>query len=117
MPDVPFLGDFRRSVTLTPSAPSTEIRTYLSVHRDLVEQTFASLAYFDGISFAQRAFAPALFSVANMDEIVLPSTVFAAFNVYGNRAEMIEYEFNGHEAGQAHQWRRPVQWLGQLLTD
>ncbi|MFJ6677320.1 acetylxylan esterase [Actinosynnema sp. NPDC091369] len=44
--------------------------------------TFATLAYFDGVHFAQRATAPALFSVGLMDPIRPPSTVYAAFNHY-----------------------------------
>ena len=117
MPDVPFLCDFRRSATLTPSAPFTEPRIYLSVHRDLVAQTFATLSYFDGVAFAKRASAPGLFSVAFMDDIVLPSTVYAAFNHYASAKQIVEYEFNGHEAGQAYQGRRQVAWLRQILGE
>jgi len=117
MPDVPFLCDFHRSATLTPSAPFTELRTYLSVHRDRVAQTFTTLSYFDGVAFAKRASAPGLFSVAFMDDIVLPSTVYAAFNHYASAKQIVEYEFNGHEAGQAHQWRRQVAWLRQILGE
>ncbi|HOW00721.1 MAG TPA: acetylxylan esterase, partial [Rhodoglobus sp.] len=82
MPDVPFLCDFRRSVELTPDAPFTELRNYLAIHRDVVDETFTTLSYFDGVNFARRATAPARFSVALMDPIVLPSTVFAAYNDY-----------------------------------
>ncbi|MEO8095361.1 MAG: acetylxylan esterase, partial [Pseudolysinimonas sp.] len=84
MPDVPFLCDFVRSVALTPEAPFTEIAQYLSVHRDTDAQVFDTLSYFDGVNFARRATAPALFSAALMDEIVLPSSVFAAFNHYAH---------------------------------
>ncbi len=112
MPDVPFLCDFRRSVELTPSDPFVEIRRYLSVHRDAVENVFTTLSYFDGVNFARRATAPALFSVALMDDIVLPSTVFAAFNHYLGAARDIEvYPFNGHEGGQMHHWLRQVEWI------
>lgn len=112
MPDVPFLCDFRRSVELTPDDPFTEITRYLAVHRNRVEQVFQTLSYFDGVAFARRAAAPALFSVALMDTIVLPSTVYAAFNHYAGRDKAIEvYPFNGHEGGQMHQWVRQVRWL------
>jgi len=112
MPDVPFLCDFRRSVELTPDDPFTEITRYLAVHRNRVEQVFQTLSYFDGVAFARRAAAPALFSVALMDTIVLPSTVYAAFNHYAARDKAIEvYPFNGHEGGQMHQWVRQVRWL------
>lgn len=112
MPDVPFLCDFRRSVDLTPDAPFTELRQYLAVHRDVVDETFDTLSYFDGVNFARRATASARFSVALMDPIVLPSTVFAAFNDYaGADREIDVYPFNGHEGGQGHQWVTQARWL------
>ncbi|MGX5680925.1 acetylxylan esterase [Schumannella luteola] len=116
MPDVPFLCDFRRSVQRTPRAPFTEVTTYLSVHRDRVEQVFETLSYFDGVNFARRASAPARFSVGLMDDIVLPSTVYAAFNHYAGGEKTLDvYEFNGHEGGQGHQWQRQAGWLRDRL--
>ena len=47
-----------------------------------VEQVFKTLSYFDGVNFAARAHAPALFSVALMDAVCPPATVFAAYNAY-----------------------------------
>lgn len=115
MPDVPFLCDFRRAVEVTPAAPFTEIRTYLGVYRDRVDATFRTLSYFDGVNFAKRATAPARFSVGLMDEIVLPSTVFAAFNNYAaDHRDIDVYTFNGHEGGDAHQWVRQAHWLSEL---
>ncbi len=114
MPDVPFLCDFRRSVELTPDAPFTELRNYLAIHRDVVDETFTTLSYFDGVNFARRATAPARFSVALMDPIVLPSTVFAAYNDYaGDDREIDVYPYNGHEGGQGHQWVTQERWLAE----
>ena len=116
MPDVPFLCHFRRSVALTPGRPFTEVTQYLSVHRDRADAVFHTLSYFDGVAFASRATAPALFSVGLMDDIVLPSTVFAAFNRYGaTDREIATYEYNGHEGGQLFHWQRQVAWLQARL--
>ncbi|CAN5417406.1 acetylxylan esterase [soil metagenome] len=115
MPDVPFLCDFRRSAQATPLAPFTELRTYLATNRSKVDDTFRTLSYFDGVTFAARASAPALFSVALMDDVVLPSTVFAAFNNYGGDSEIEVYEFNGHEGGQTFHWQRQAAWLADRL--
>jgi cephalosporin-C deacetylase len=115
MPDVPFLSHFRRAVEATPELPFTEIVRYLAVHRDVEAQVFETLSYFDGVNFARRATAPALFSVALMDGIVLPSTVFAAFNHYAGSHEIEVYPFNGHEGGQMHQWVRQAAWLPAQL--
>lgn len=112
MPDVPFLCHFSRSVQVAPDQPFTEITRYLAVHRDQDERVFHTLSYFDGVNFARRIHAPALFSVALMDGIVLPSSVFAAYNhLGGDGHEIAVYAFNGHEGGQTHQWVRQAEWL------
>ncbi|MFI6133527.1 acetylxylan esterase [Micromonospora sp. NPDC051141] len=96
---VPFLCDIPRAVGLTDSAPFREIRDYLAVHRDRAEQVFHTLGYVDGVAFARRADVPARFSVALMDEIVPPSTVYAAYHDYRGEKELMVWRFNGHEAG------------------
>ncbi len=87
LPDVPFLCDFPRAVGFTDRDPYQEIVRYLSVHRGADERVHRTLSYFDGATMATRATAPALFSVALMDPICPPSTVFAAFNRYGGRRQ------------------------------
>ena len=114
MPDVPFLCDFRRAVGLAARDPYGEISRYLSVHRDRVDSAFATLGYFDGVNFAARARAPALFSVALMDDVCPPSTVYAAYNAYGGPKAIESYSFNNHEGGGAFQERRQVEWLAGL---
>lgn len=117
MPDVPFLCHFGRSVQFTPDQPFTEITRYLAVHRDQDERVFHTLSYFDGVNFARRVQAPALFSVALMDGIVLPSSVFAAYNHLGGGDREIEvYTYNGHEGGQTHQWVRQAEWLATRVA-
>jgi len=117
MADVPFLAHFRRSIELTPAAPFTEVTQYLAIHRDQTEAVLRTLSYFDTVNFARRVTAPALFSVALMDEVVLPSTVYAAYNHLppGDR-ELAVYPYNGHEAGQLHQWVRQAAWLPSRLA-
>lgn len=116
MPDVPFLCHFRRAVEATAEEPFTEITRYLSVHREREERVFETLSYFDGVNFARRIDVPAYFSVALMDGVVLPSTVFAAYNRLGSSEKSIKvYTFNGHEGGQFLQWTRQAAWLGRLL--
>jgi cephalosporin-C deacetylase len=114
MPDVPFLCDYRRAVAITDAYPYREISDYLQGFRDRVDETFATLAYFDGTSFATRATAPALFSVALMDEVCPPSTVFAAYNGYAGRKDMAVYAYNGHEGGGPYQRRRQLEFVSGL---
>ncbi len=74
--------------------------------------------YFDGVNLARSATAPALYSVAQMDDVCPPSTVFASFNAYGGSAAQKDievYRFNNHEGGQEHHWIRQLQYLRELL--
>lgn len=98
-PDVPFLCHYRRATQITDADPYKEIGRYLAGHRDLVDQTFATLSYFDGVNFAARATAPALFSTALMDMTCPPSTVFAAYNHYQGPKDIKVYPYNAHEGG------------------
>ena len=116
LPEVPFLCHFERAVGMTEEDPHQEIVRYLSVHRDAAEQTFRTLSYLDGVNFAARATAPALFSVGLLDPVCPPSTVFAAFNRYAGDAEIEVYPFNQHEGGGGHHWVREAAWLGRVLA-
>ncbi|MFE7551792.1 acetylxylan esterase [Streptomyces gardneri] len=111
-PDVPFLCDFPRATTLTDRMPYREIGNYLKAHRGRVQRARDTLAYFDGVHFAARATAPALFSTALEDQTCPPSTVFAAFNAYAEDDKEIEiYDFNDHEGGGPFQQAAQLRWL------
>ena len=114
MPDVPYLCHFRRATQLVDSAPYNEIVRYCNTHRDKVEQVFNTLSYFDGLNFAARAKAQALFSVGLMDDICPPSTVFAAYNHYAGKKELRVYEYNRHEGGEMYQDKEKVELLNKL---
>jgi cephalosporin-C deacetylase len=115
-PDVPFLCDFPRATTLTDRDPYREVGNYLKIHRGRAEQTARTLAYFDGVHFAARGRAPALFSVALEDQTCPPSTVFAAFNAYAHEDKQIEvYDFNDHEGGGPFQQAAQLRWLPKRL--
>ncbi len=112
MPDVPFLCDFPNAIVRTPLPPFTEITRYLAVHRDEAAQVLRTLSYIDGAVLARRIAVPAYFSVGLMDDIVLPSGVFAAFhNVASDDAAIEVYTYNGHEGGGHRHWTRQVAWL------
>jgi cephalosporin-C deacetylase len=105
--DVPFLCHWRRAVEVSDQHPYQELTRYLAIHRRREADVFRTLSYVDGLNFAPRATAPALFSVGLMDEICPPSTVFAAYNHYAGPKEIRVWAFNGHEAGElVHQTER-----------
>ncbi|MDI9891294.1 acetylxylan esterase [Rhodococcus sp. IEGM 1404] len=112
LPDVPFLCDIPNAIVRTPSAPFTEITRWLSIHRDDTAAALHTLSHIDGAILARRIQAPAFFSVALMDDIVLPSGVFAAFHALASEDAAIEvYPYNGHEGGGTRHWARQVAWL------
>jgi cephalosporin-C deacetylase len=115
MPDVPFLCHFERAVGMTGRDPYQEVVRYLAVRRETAEQVFATLAYFDGVAFAARASAVALFSVGLLDQICPPSTVFAAYNAYGGPKDITVHRFNEHEGGAASQWPAQAAFLADRL--
>lgn len=111
MPDVPFLCHYRRATEIVDTHPYQEIVRFCKVQRDKIETVFATLAYFDGVNFATRARAQALFSVALMDDICPPSTVFAAYNHYAGPKEIRIWPYNQHEGGQSYQAVEQMRYL------
>ena len=117
-PHVPFLCHFERAVGLTDHQPYDEINRYLRGHRDRVESTFTTLSYVDGVNFARRASAPALFGTALQDDTCPPSTVFAAYNQYGPsdvEKEIEVYRYNDHRGGEGFFWLRQAEWMARHL--
>jgi cephalosporin-C deacetylase len=114
MPDVPFLCHYRRATTLVDSMPYGEIVNYLRVHRGKEETVFHTLSYFDGVNFATRASAPALFSTALMDQTCPPSTVFAAYNYWNGPKDIRVWPFNQHNGGESYQTVEKIKFLARL---
>jgi cephalosporin-C deacetylase len=121
-PDVPFLCHFERALELAPSRPYTEIVEYLAGWRHHAAAAYRTLSYVDGVNLARRAEVPALFSVALMDPVCPPSTVYAAFNHWGGRAaeapasEIRVYPHNQHEGGGAYQLDAQLDWFAELFA-
>ncbi|MBK8049935.1 MAG: acetylxylan esterase [Anaerolineales bacterium] len=116
MPDVPFLCHYRHATELVDTMPYQEIVNFCKVHRDQVETVFSTLAYFDGVNFAARATAHALFSMGLMDDICPPSTVYAAYNHYKGPKEMRIWPYNNHEGGQTFQTLQQLAFLRSVWS-
>jgi cephalosporin-C deacetylase len=117
MPDVPFLCHYRRATEISDSAPYSEIARYLKVHRDKIDVAFKTLSYFDGVNFAARSNAQALFSVGLMDLICPPSTVFAAYNHFAGPKDIRTYRYNEHEGGGNYQTVEKVKFLAEIWPE
>ncbi|MET7751695.1 acetylxylan esterase [Micromonospora sp. NPDC005367] len=114
---VPFLCDIPRAIVVTDARPYREVRDYLAVHRDAEDRVLNTLAYVDGVNFARRCHLPARYSVALMDDIVPPSTVFAAVNAHAGPTELSVWRYNGHEAGGIEDDEAALRFLGKHLAD
>lgn len=118
--DVPFLCHFERAIGLTNARPYGEVSEYLASHPHELEQVMEVLSYFDAVNLGRHAEVPALFSVALMDEVCPPSTVFAAYNWWGAaqeetpETEIRVYPHNGHEGGREIQTWEGLAWLNRL---
>ena len=113
--DVPFLTHFRRATEITDAHPYRELADLCATNRDRVDQVFRTLGYFDGLHFAARATAPALYAVGLMDDICPPSTVFAAYHHYAGPKQLRVWPYNGHEGGDTFQPEVNLTWLRELL--
>ena len=115
MPDVPFLCHYRRGTQITDADPYGEIRRFCKTHRDKIEQVFHTLSYFDGVNFAARAKASALFSVGLMDIVCPPSTVYAAYNHYVAPKQIRVWEYNDHEGGGNYQTQEKLRFMRETM--
>jgi len=111
MLNVPFLCHFTRAIEITDRAPYAELLGFLRTQRDLADRALETLRYFDGMNMAASSTVPSLFSVALMDPICPPSTVYAAYNHYAGAKEMNVFPYNEHEGGGVHQDARQIRWL------
>lgn len=114
-PDVPFLCHFRRATEITDAQPYAEIVRFLHVHYGREKDVFRTLSYFDGVSFARRAAAPALFSAASMDTTCPPSTVYAAHNAWKGEHSIRLYKWNGHEGGASAHVRERMAFFARTI--
>ncbi|MGA5700486.1 acetylxylan esterase [Peterkaempfera bronchialis] len=110
--DVPFLCHYRRGTDVASEGPYVEVAKYLRWHsQHMAETAFGTLDYFDGMHFAARATAPALFSVGLMDPICPPSTVFAAYHRYAGDRDIRVWRYADHGGGYGAAPREQLTWL------
>ncbi|WP_336323034.1 acetylxylan esterase [Streptomyces lavendofoliae] len=110
--DVPFLCHMRRGAETATEGPYTELVAHLRHRpRQDPDRVFATLGYFDGVHFARRATAPALFSAGLMDPVCPPSTVLAAYERYAGDKTLRQWPFGDHGGGRGATAAEHLRWL------
>jgi cephalosporin-C deacetylase len=95
--DVPFLCDWPTALATAELGPYGELVAMCAERPDQAGPALSTVRYGDGVAFAARVSAPALFSVALRDRICPPATVRAAYSAYAGPKQLVEYPFSGHE--------------------
>lgn len=100
----PYLCGFMDAIALTHTYPYEEINDYLRLHperRAAVEET---VAYFDGLNFADRITCPILVNIGLQDNVCPPETGYDLFRrIRSSDKQLYAYDGHGHDAGrQAH---------------
>jgi len=96
----PYLCGMMDAIELTHTYPYQEINDYLRLHpeqRALVQET---LAYFDGLNFADQITCPTIVNIGLQDNVCPPETGYALFNkISATDKRLYTYDGHGHDAG------------------
>jgi cephalosporin-C deacetylase len=96
----PYLCGFLDAIELTHTYPYEEINDYLRLHPDRRPAVEETLAYFDGINFADKIACPIIVNIGLQDNVCPPETGYALFNKIGAKDKRLcTYDGHGHDAG------------------
>jgi len=115
----PYLCGYMDAIELTHTYPYEEINDFLRLHpesRGAVEET---VAYFDGINFADRISCPIIVNIGLQDNVCPPETGYALFGrIRAADKRLYTYDGHGHDAGRYEQQSIVDQFFAQhLLSD
>jgi cephalosporin-C deacetylase len=98
----PYLCGYMDAIQLTHTYPYEEINDFLRRHpgsRGAVEET---VAYFDGINFADRIRCPIIVNIGLQDNVCPPETGYALFGrIAAADKRLYPYDGHGHDAGRS----------------
>jgi cephalosporin-C deacetylase len=96
----PYLCGFIDAIELTHTYPYEEINDYLSQYPASRPAVEATLAYFDGLNFADQITCPIIVNIGLQDNVCPPETGYALFNKIGSTdKQLYPYDGHGHDAG------------------
>jgi cephalosporin-C deacetylase len=98
----PHLCGFVDAIELTHTYPYEEINDYLRLHPERRPEVEETVAYFDGINFADRIACPIIVNIGRQDNVCPPETGQALFGRIGAKDKRLySYDGHGHDAGRA----------------
>jgi cephalosporin-C deacetylase len=112
---LPFLCHIGRAVTITDRDPYHEVVRYCRANPHRASQALHTLSFMDAAHLVKRAKAPAVFSVALMDDVCPPSTVYAAYNGYAGPKDIAVYEWENHDQHSADWQLRCLAFADRVL--
>jgi cephalosporin-C deacetylase len=96
----PYLCGFMDAIELTHTYPYEEINDYLRLYPERRPEVEETVAYFDGISFADRIACPTIVNVGLQDNVCPPETGYVLFDRIGAADKhLYPYDGHGHDAG------------------
>jgi cephalosporin-C deacetylase len=98
----PYLCGMMDAIALTHTYPYEEINDYLRLHPDSRPAVEETLAYFDGLNFADRITCPIVINIGLQDNVCPPETGYALCNRIRAADKLLyPYDGHGHDAGRA----------------
>jgi cephalosporin-C deacetylase len=96
----PYLCGFMDAIALTHTYPYQEINDYLRLYPDRRSAVEETLAYFDGLNFADQIICPIIVNIGLQDNVCPPETGYTLFNRIGaTDKRLYTYDGHGHDAG------------------
>jgi cephalosporin-C deacetylase len=112
----PYLCGFIDAIALTHTYPYEEINDYLRLHPESRQAVEETLAYFDGISFADRITCPIIMNLGLQDNVCPPETGYALFRqLQTPDKQLYTYDGHGHDAGRQQHGAIIAQFFAQHL--
>ncbi len=96
----PYLCGFLDAIELTHTYPYEEINDYLRQHPERRAEVEETLAYFDGLNFADHITCPIIVNIGLQDNVCPPETGYALFHrIAATDKRLYTYDGHGHDAG------------------
>jgi cephalosporin-C deacetylase len=115
LPDIPFLCDYKRGMSIAASGPYPEIPHFLKAFPHLYDTVIRTLSYCDCLNLAPWIKCRTVISNCLWDDVCPPSTIFAVYHHITAEKQMEIYPFHKHEVPYEHkelQLRLLVEMLG-----